>query len=164
MVMSSPTIPPYRVTLFFGPEVRDTNPDIVYCVFNVKKRSWKGGIQLMVEMAQDQIVRCKQMLQWECWLRNTLRHLPQEEYDEYFQRGETLCLQYLCQEKLQLAIHDGLGRDTTLLSHDALSPALEQAIGRNDASLKANLLAELDVPPSEVPTGERAAERSIGTR
>ncbi len=150
---SSPAIPPYRVTLFFGPEVRDTNPDIVYCVFNVKKRSWKGGIQLMVEMAQDQITRCKQILQLESWLQNVLHHLPPEEYDEYFQRGQTLCLQYLCQTKLQLAINDGLKQETTLLSHDALAHALEPAIDRSGPSLKATLLAELDVPPAEDAAG-----------
>ncbi len=160
---SSPAVPPYRVTLFFGPEVRDTDPDMVYCVFNVKKRSWKGGVQLTVEMAQDQIARCTQILQLESWLRTALHHLPREEYDGYVQRGLTLSLQYLCRAKLQLAINDGLKQDTTLLSPDMLFHALEQAVCRDGPLLKANLLAELDAPPPEAVAGENVAGRSMGT-
>ena len=145
---SSPQIPSYRTTLFFGPEVHETHADILYCVFNVKKRSWKGGIQLVVEMAQPDVSRCKKILQLETWLRNILSHLPQEDYDEYFQRGQDLFLQYLCQAKLQLALDEGLRQETTLLSHDALSHELEQAIRRDGQSLKQDVLAELDIPPS----------------
>ncbi len=143
---SSPQIPRYRTTLFFGPDVHETHADILYCVFNVKKRSWKGGIQLVVEMAQRDVSRFKHILQVESWLRNTLRHLPQEDYDEYFQRGQDLFLQYLCQAKLQLALDEGLRQETTLLSHDVLSQELEQALRQDGAALKENLLAELDIP------------------
>lgn len=151
---SSPKIPSYRTTLFFGPEVHETNPEIFYCVFNVKKRSWKGGIQLVVEMAQAHASRCKRILQLETWLGNILDHLPQEDYDEYFQRGQDVFLQYLCQEKLQLAIEGGLRQETTLLSHDVLSRELEDAIRQHGQALKQNLLAELDIPP----VGEETAQ------
>ena len=148
-VSSSPKIPSYRTTLFFGPEVHETNPEIVYCVFNVKKRSWKGGIQLVVEIAQPQASRCKRILQLETWLRSILRHLPQEDYDEYFQRGQDVFLQCLCQEKLQIAIEGGLRQETTLLSHEMLSRELEDAIRQNGHALKETLLAEMDIPPVE---------------
>ena len=146
---SSPQIPRYRTTLFFGPEAHETNPNIFYCVFNVKKRSWKGGIQLVVEIAQPQASHCKQILQLETWLRSILRHLPQEDYDEYFQRGQDLFLQCLCQEKLQLAMEGGLRQETTLLPHDVLSQELEEAILQNGHTLKETLFAELDVPSME---------------
>ena len=145
---SSPKIPSYRTTLFFGPEAHETKPDVVYCVFNVKKRSWKGGIQLVVEIEQPHASRCNRILELETWLRNMLRHLPQADYDEYFQRGQELFLQYLCQEKLQLAIEGGLRQETTLLSHDVFSRELEEAIRQNGQALKETLLAELDVPPT----------------
>ncbi len=145
--LSSPKIPPYRTTLFFGPDVHETQPDIFYCVFNVKKRSWKGGMQLVVEIAQPHVSRFKQILQLESWLRKILRHLPKEEYDEYFQRGQDLFLQYLCQTKLQIAIDEGLRRETILLSQDILSQELENAIRQNGHVLKENLFANLDVPP-----------------
>lgn len=146
---SSPKIPAYRTTLFFGPEVHETIPDIVYCVFNVKKRSWKGGIQLVVEIAQPHASRLKQVLQLETWLQDILRQLPQEDYDAYWQRGQDLFLQCLCHEKLQLALEEGLRQETTLLSHDVLSQELEEAIRQHGHALKETLLAELDIPPAE---------------
>ena len=146
---SSPKIPPYRTTLFFGPDVHETNPDVCYCVFNVKKRSWKGGIQLVVEIAQPHVSRFKRLLQFEPWLWNVLRHLPQEERDEYFQRGQELFLQRLCQTKLQLALNEGLRRETTPLSHDVLFQELEHAVRQNGQALKETLLADLDIPPVE---------------
>ncbi len=150
---SSPVIPPYRITLFFGPDVQERDPDIVYCVFNVKKRNWKGGMQYVVEMAQAQVSRCKRILRVESWLRNALHHLPQETCDEYFQRGQELCLQHLCQTKLRLAITHGLSRDTTLVPHDALAQELDHAIRQSGQTLRETLLAELDVPPMEDDAG-----------
>ncbi len=129
--------------------MHETNPDIVYCVFNVKKRSWKGGIQLVVEIAQPLASRFKRILEWETWLRNVLGHLPHKDYDDYFQRGQDLFLQYLCQAKLQLAIEGGLRQETTLLSHDVLSRELEEAVRQNGQALKETLFAELDVPSME---------------
>ena len=52
---STRDIPSYRVTLFFGPESVEGKPDVQACVFNVKKRSWKAGIQVSVEMSTDQL-------------------------------------------------------------------------------------------------------------
>ncbi len=103
-------------------------------------------MQCVVEMAQAQISRYKEILHVQSWLRNALHHLPQETYDDYFQRGQDLCLQYLCQTKLQLAIKNGLKQETTLLSHDALAQELEHTIRQSGHALKATLLAELDVP------------------
>lgn len=100
----------------------------------------------MVEMAQPDVSRFKHILQFESWLRNILRHLPQEDYDEYFQRGQDLFLQYLCQAKLQLALDEGLRQETTLLSHDELSQELEQVLRQDGEALRENLLAELDIP------------------
>ena len=103
----------------------------------------------MVEMAQPDVSRFKRIMELEKWLRSVLCHLPQEDYDEYFQRGQDLFLQYLCQAKLQLALDEGLRQETTLLSHDELSEELEQAIRRDGQSFKQDVLAELDIPPVE---------------
>ena len=144
--LPSSKIPAYRITLFFGPEVHETDSNVLYCVFNVKKRSWKGGIQLVVEMTRTQAARLNRLLQVETWLQNVLLHLPQHEYDEYFQRGHELFLQYLCRTKLQLAINQGLRPETSLLSQDVLIPELEKAIQESGHALKDYVLAELDVP------------------
>ena len=146
---SSSNVPPYRITLFFGPEVHETNPDIFYCVFNVKKRSWKGGIQLVVEMTKTQASRLKRSLHVETWLQNALLHLQQREYDEYVQRGHDLFLQYLCHTKLLLAVDQGLRQETSLLSQHVLTQELDKAVTESGHALKAHLLAELDVPESD---------------
>lgn len=139
----------YRITLFFGPEIHETDSNVVYCVFNVKKRSWKGGMQLAVEMAGTQADRLNRFLQIEAWLQNVLLHLPQPDYAEYFQRGRELFLQYLCRTKLQLAINQGLRRETSRLSRDVLTAELERSIQESGHALKEYVLAELDVPGTE---------------
>ena len=128
-------------------------------------------MQCVVEMAQAQTSSYKRILHVESWLRNALHHLPQEEHDEYFQRGQELCLQYLCQTKLQLAIQNGLKQETTLLSPDAFAQELEHTVRQSGHSLKATILAELDVPTTgedaerpmcsidEVPVDERRQAR-----
>ena len=45
----------FRVTLFVGPQPVEGRSDASSCIFNVKKRSWKGGIQVAVVITQNQI-------------------------------------------------------------------------------------------------------------
>src|SRR5580765_2733873 len=45
----------FRVPLFVGPQPVEGRPFTCSCVFNVKKRSWKGGIQVAVAITQSQI-------------------------------------------------------------------------------------------------------------
>ena len=40
----------FRVTLFVGPQAVQGKPFTHVTVFNVKKRSWKGGVQVAVEL------------------------------------------------------------------------------------------------------------------
>src|SRR6266705_5247993 len=49
----------FRITFFFGPEAAPDRPGVVRCVFNVKKRSWKGGVQVTVELASAQFERIR---------------------------------------------------------------------------------------------------------
>src|SRR5437879_10804655 len=49
----------FRITFFFGPEEAPDRPVVVRCVFNVKKRSWKGGVQVTVELAAAQLERIR---------------------------------------------------------------------------------------------------------
>ena len=52
----------YRVTFFFGPEAVEERPDHLRCVFNVKKRSWKGGVQVAVDVARRHLDRARERL------------------------------------------------------------------------------------------------------
>ncbi len=160
VIASSPAVPPYRITLFFGPDVRDRDPDVVYCVFNVKKRSWKGGVQCVVEMTQAQVASCRRILRVDAWLRNALRQLPREERDRYTRRGRELCLQSLCRTKLHLAVTRGLTQDTTLVPHDKWAQELDEAVRRTAHEIKAGLLDELDVPRAGDDT-EAATARAV---
>jgi hypothetical protein len=45
----------FRVTLFVGPQPVEEGPFNYSCVFNVKKRSWKGGVQVAVALTQRDI-------------------------------------------------------------------------------------------------------------
>ena len=49
----------FRITFFFGPEAAPDRPGVVRCVFNVKKRSWKGGVQVTVELEAAQLERIR---------------------------------------------------------------------------------------------------------
>src|SRR5437870_11999365 len=49
----------FRITFFFGPEEAPDRPGVVRCVFNVKKRSWKGGVQVTVELAGAELERIR---------------------------------------------------------------------------------------------------------
>jgi hypothetical protein len=51
----APEFSQFRVTLFVGPQPVEGRPFTSSCVFNVKKRSWKGGIQVAVVITQSQI-------------------------------------------------------------------------------------------------------------
>ena len=76
---SAHDVPPYRITLFYGPEPVDNRPDLLCCTFNVKKRSWKGGVQIAVEVEAAQVVRAKQTAQFERWRENILSTLLDAE-------------------------------------------------------------------------------------
>ena len=54
-VTHAPEPSQFRVTLFVGPQPVEGRPFTYSCVFNVKKRSWKGGIQVSVVVTQSQI-------------------------------------------------------------------------------------------------------------
>ena len=58
----------FRVTLFVGPQPVEGKPSTSSCVFNVKKRSWKGGIQVAVVVTQSQIDTLSKDVDFSRWL------------------------------------------------------------------------------------------------
>ena len=69
-ILTSPGVPAYRITLFYGPEYVEGPPKTIQCVFNVKKRSWKGGIQVVVELDEGQFARVGKSLQFDEWVED----------------------------------------------------------------------------------------------
>ncbi|NKB81259.1 MAG: hypothetical protein GKS05_05095 [Nitrospirales bacterium] len=144
-----PQIPQYRYTLFFGPELGKALPPISYCVFNVKKRSWKGGIQIVVELTHDQIARACHLLNYEAWLTNVFLSLPEEDRDALCSHARDLLVQSLCQMKLQLALQDGLRQETHCLPSESFVHELDNLLKENTIQIKADILSELDLGEDE---------------
>lgn len=146
--LSSPPPPQYRVTLFYGPEPVEAQPTRMACVFNVKKRSWKGGVQVAVELDEAQIARARQAADFEAWLAAMLAGVPAEEREDYASRAQDLFVQGLCAAKLELAL-GGLQQDNASLGADMLAHELEQAVPGQCDRIKAQILAELDLPSKQ---------------
>jgi len=144
----TPDVPPYRITLFYGPERVEGQPVGLHCVFNVKKRSWKGGVQVSVELDEGQIERAKQAAGFAPWLDAALAGLPVEEREDYASRAQDLFVQALCATKLELAL-GSLRQENASLDADTLARELEQAVPAQADRIKAQILAELDLPSKQ---------------
>ena len=134
--MSSPTpppVPPYRVSLFYGPEQVEEGRPIFRCIFNVKKRSWKSGIQVSVQVTETQVAQVRQSVAFESWLRGVLAALPEEE--------RAL--------KLDLAIEAGLSQEHRSFGIGEFVDALSRAVAERADRLKTQVLIELDLPVGE---------------
>jgi hypothetical protein len=143
--VASPKIPPYRMTLFYGPEPDGSSSDMVYCVFNVKKRSWKGGVQVAVEMSQAQIAHIRERFGFDQWLPTFLVHLPESEREDYLARGQDIFVQQVCLIKLQLAIGVGIQQENSRVPKDFLVAELDKALGKEEVAVKGEILQELDI-------------------
>ncbi len=140
-----PQIPQYRVTLFFGPEPLNGQLYGISCVFNVKKRSWKAGVQVAVEMEEEQLARARQVIGFEDWLKEELRVVPQAERDQYDGRARDLFVQGMCALKLDLALEAGLRQETRNLTLEMFVSELNHVLPRQADRLKSQILAELDL-------------------
>ncbi|RMH08383.1 MAG: hypothetical protein D6704_03165 [Nitrospirae bacterium] len=143
--LSPPPIPPYRFTLFFGPETDQADPQIVYCVFNLKKRSWKGGIQVVVELNTEQLAQAKRLLDFEHWYADLLQRLPDSERAEYTPLGHDIFVQQLCQLKLQVAIERGIPPDTSRLGWQQFETELAESLKAQRETVKAQIARQLDL-------------------
>ena len=85
-IPSSSDIAQYRVTFFFGPDTTDGRTDRLRCVFNVKKRSWKGGVQVAVDVAQEHLMRARDRMGYWAWLGQLLQRIEQTEHEAVTRR------------------------------------------------------------------------------
>ena len=142
---SSPQTPLYRITLFYGPELVDSIPKVVRCVFNVKKRSWKGGVQIVVTVEESQLVRVGETLHFEEWLETILAKVPNTERSGYTLRAHDLLGQQICYVKLELAIQHGIHQENSTLASHVLVQELDATIVKKSRSIKEAIFSELDV-------------------
>ncbi|TAJ22530.1 MAG: hypothetical protein EPO64_13570 [Nitrospirae bacterium] len=142
----SPPVPPYRVTLFYGPEPVEGRPSRVSCVFNVKKRSWKGGVQVAVEMEEGQLACARQAIGFEPWLKAALAGVSEAERGDYESRAQDFFAQGLCSLKLDLAIEAGVAQKNQTIGADVWIGEVDRAFLSQADRIKAQILAELDLP------------------
>ena len=141
----------YRVTFFFGPEAVDHRPDHLRCVFNVKKRSWKGAIQVGIDLAQAHIDQAREHIGFASWLQDLLRGMDPEERVETTRRAEDLFIQSLCTCALNLALHAGLEQQNQTLEASAFAIDLERLIQEVPAEVTDRIRLELDLAePSDL--------------
>ena len=144
----TPQLPLFRVTLFYGPEPAEDDPARLMCVFNVKKRSWKGGVQVAVEVSAAQISRLQRALSFDLWVDTWLAALPEEERLSYESRARDLLIQEICSTKLTLALDMDVRQDNSSLPVDTLVEELDGQVNAGADRIKANILTELDLNPS----------------
>lgn len=148
-LLSPPQIPLFRITLFYGPEAVEGASDSVHCVFNVKKRSWKGGVQVEVGMKRNQIDRLEGILQHSSWLDIVLRGVSVEKQGCYRERSHDLLVQLLCFHKLHAFIQQGIKQENIQVSGDALIAETDEVVEREAEEIKRQIFIELDLVETE---------------
>ena len=140
-----PQLSLFRVTLFYGPEPAEDDPPRLTCVFNVKKRSWKGGVQIAVDVSTVQVGRLQHALHIDAWITKWLAAVPEEDRSSYERRGHDLFVQEICSLKLKLALDLNVRQDNRALSVDTLVEELDRQVEAMSEQIKSNILTELDV-------------------
>lgn len=135
----------YRVTLFFGPEPVDGEPDTLACVFNVKKRSWRAGIQVSVEIGTAQLSALRHTIQLTDRLTPSFQTLAPEERAVCEGRVADLFAQSVSRCKLDLRLRSGLHQENQRIPASELVPELDHAVTGRPEYVTAYVLAELDL-------------------
>ena len=141
----TPQLPQYRITLFYGPEPVQGRPSRVRCIFNVKKRSWKGGVQVAVELDEQQLAGARQVVGFEIWLKAILAEVREAERGDYESRARDLFAQGVCALKLDLAIEAGIRQENHCIEAGSLVGELAREVAKQADRIKSRILAELDL-------------------
>lgn len=138
----------FRVTLFFGPEPVEGKGGTVACVFNVKKRSWKAGIQVAVEIERDQLTTLRHSVRLEDRLVESLMTVNPGEVLHYQERAEDVFAQAVCRCKLDLQLRSGLTQENQQIAADVMMDELDEEVSARREEIVAFILGELDLIPS----------------
>jgi len=144
-LLSPPQIPLFRITLFYGPETIEGASDTIHCVFNVKKRSWKGGVQVGILIERNQIQRLEKKLAFPSWIEKHLQVIPSDKREDYLKLGYDLFIQFICFHKLETFIRQGIKQENVQVSAGFLISETEEAIQREAEKIKQQIMVELDV-------------------
>ena len=139
----------FRVTLFVGPQPVEGRPGLSSCVFNVKKRSWKGGIQVAVNMTQSQIDRLSTDMDFPGWLVRALSDLAAEDRASCQERASELFIQAVCWCKLDILLQSGITQENQCLAEDSWIVEVGETVIRRRSFVTAYIAAELDLAAGE---------------
>ncbi|MDH5739659.1 MAG: hypothetical protein OEY77_04975 [Nitrospira sp.] len=142
----------FRVTLFFGPEPVEEKAEAMVCVFNVKKRSWRAGIQVAVEIGTSQLTALRRTMALSDRLAASLKAVDPHEVSHYQERMEDVFVQALCRYKLDLRLRSGLAQEHQRMEADELTDELNQEAYTRTDDLLAHILDELDLISSHPPS------------
>lgn len=144
-LLTPPQIPLFRITLFYGPEDVEGASETIHCVFNVKKRSWKGGIQVGIQLDRSQLEVLSQRLNYTSWIEQVLRDIPSTDRDGYRIHAADLLTQLICFYKLQEYIHQGILQENVQVGADQLFEETQEVVCREIEEIKRQILVELDI-------------------
>ena len=117
------------------------------CVFNVKKRSWKAGIQVSVEVSTEQLTVLRQKICLADRLARSLTALDPRERHHYQERIVDFFAQAVCWCKLALRLQRGLTQKNQRILADELTIELDQEASNRVDYVLAYILGELDLTP-----------------
>lgn len=140
----------YRVTLFFGPEAVEGSPCTHACVFNVKRRSWKGGIQVAVNVTEGQIESSWAAVDFGRWLENALVDVPMQDRVSQASRARELFIQAVCWCKLDLVLQSGITQKNQCLAADTLPTPFEEVVTPRAEFITSHVASELDLLPRDI--------------
>jgi hypothetical protein len=113
----------------------------------VKKRSWKGGIQVAIELAQAQIDQLGDAVGFPQWLETALTMVPPEEHAFYHARAQELLVQALSWCKLDLLLLSGITQQNQCLTADTFVAELDEIVPNRRDFISSHVAAELDLLP-----------------
>lgn len=137
----------YRVSFFFGPEPVEGKGDVEACVFNVKKRSWKAGIQVTVEINNRQLSALGQTIRLADRLAKCLVTVEPQERSDYQGRSRDVFVQAVCRRKLDLQLLPGLAQNSQRILAEELTVELDREVSNHPEQLISYILDELGLVP-----------------
>lgn len=135
----------FRVTLFVGPQLVEGKPFTSSCVFNVKKRSWKGGIQVAVVFTQSQIDTLSADVDFSRWLALALVDLADEDRLSYQKRAHELFIQAVCWCKLDLTLQTGITQENQCLGDEIWNTVIREDVIKRRNFITSYVASELDL-------------------
>jgi hypothetical protein len=137
----------FRVTLFVGPQPVKGKPFTHSTVYNVKKRSWKGGVQVAVELEESQINFLSSTMGFPQWLDQALVHVPLEERPMYRERAHDVFVQALAWCKLELLLQSGITQHNQCITADTFVTELNMVAINKQQFVASHVASELDLLP-----------------